>query len=96
MDLVTMRSDVAAQGISGARALILSHALELGVVSAAGEVLGKFPYGSHPQVSALAKAYKKAGVSDRLKIDVAKGVGHAVTDEQRKETLDWFVRWLNP
>ncbi|WP_422926602.1 alpha/beta fold hydrolase [Singulisphaera sp. PoT] len=62
-----------------------------------GELDPNCPLGGAERAFAAAEeAYKKAGVSDRLKIDVAKGVGHAVTDEQRKETLDWFVRWLNP
>ena len=42
------------------------------------------------------KAFKKAKADDKLKISVAKGVGHAVTPEQRALALDWFVRWLKP
>ena len=40
-------------------------------------------------------AYKAAGCPEKLKIDVAKGVGHKVTPEQHAAALDWFVKWLN-
>jgi predicted esterase len=46
--------------------------------------------------AAAETAYREAGASDRLKIDVAQGVGHAVTEAQHKEALEWFVRWLKP
>jgi dienelactone hydrolase len=39
-------------------------------------------------------AYKEAKASDKLRIDVAKGVKHAVTEEQRKLALEWFEKWL--
>jgi dienelactone hydrolase len=41
-------------------------------------------------------AYKQAGASDRLKIMVAPGVGHAVTPAQHEAALDWFVKRLKP
>jgi dienelactone hydrolase len=41
-------------------------------------------------------AYKEAGASDRLRILVAEGIGHKVTDEQRKAALEWLDRWLKP
>jgi dienelactone hydrolase len=41
-------------------------------------------------------AYQDANESDRLRIMVAQGVAHAVTEEQRQAALDWFVRWLKP
>lgn len=41
-------------------------------------------------------AYKDAGAPDRLKIMVAQGVGHSVTNAQRQAALDWFVQWLKP
>ena len=44
--------------------------------------------------ASAAAAYQSAGQSDLLKIDVALGVAHKVTDEQHKLALDWFVRWL--
>lgn len=40
------------------------------------------------------EAYKQANAADRLKIMVAKGVAHKVTDEQRTAALDWFEKWL--
>lgn len=42
------------------------------------------------------RAYRQAGAPEMLKIDVASGVGHRVTDTQRQLALDWFVRWLKP
>lgn len=52
--------------------------------------------GAKRAFSAAEAAFKEAGASDKLKIDVAEGVGHAVTPAQRREALDWFVRWLKP
>jgi dienelactone hydrolase len=42
------------------------------------------------------RAYEQAGASERLKIIVAPGVGHAVTDNQRRAAIEWLVRWLKP
>lgn len=39
-------------------------------------------------------AFREAGCDDRLRINVAAGVGHTVTTPQRTEALDWFGRWL--
>jgi dienelactone hydrolase len=44
--------------------------------------------------AAAEAAYKDAKASDKLKIDVAKGVRHAVTQEQRKLALEWLEKWL--
>jgi dienelactone hydrolase len=41
-------------------------------------------------------AYKKAGAADKLKILVAPGVAHKVTDDQKTEIMAWLVRWLKP
>jgi dienelactone hydrolase len=41
-------------------------------------------------------AYKRAGATEKLKIMVAKGVGHSVTDEQKRAVFDWFDQWLLP
>lgn len=41
-------------------------------------------------------AFDKAGCPEKLKIDVAAGVGHAVTPAQRQMALEWFDRWLKP
>jgi dienelactone hydrolase len=38
-------------------------------------------------------AYKAAGASDKLRINVA-DVGHQVTADQRREALEWFSKWL--
>ena len=46
--------------------------------------------------AAAEEAYKKSKSIDRLKIDVATGVAHKVTDEQRQLFVSWFVRWLKP
>lgn len=39
-------------------------------------------------------AYRAAGASDKLHIDLAKGVGHKVTDDQKQLAFDWLQRWL--
>ena len=52
--------------------------------------------GSKIAFKAAEEAYEKAGAADRLKIDVAPGVAHAVTDSQRAAIHDWFQRWLKP
>ncbi len=40
------------------------------------------------------RAFKDAGCPEKLRIDVAEGVGHRVTDEQRKEAIEWLVKGL--
>ena len=52
--------------------------------------------GSRIAFQRVETAYQDAGASERLKIDVAPGVGHAVTDSQRAAIFDWFQRWLKP
>jgi dienelactone hydrolase len=44
--------------------------------------------------AAAEKAYRDAGVSDRLHIMVAERVGHQVTPIQRQAALAWFAQWL--
>jgi dienelactone hydrolase len=44
--------------------------------------------------AAAEEAYKNAQASDRLKIDVAKGIGHAIPQEQMRMALDWLEHWL--
>ncbi len=39
-------------------------------------------------------AYRAAGASDKLKIDVAPGVPHQVTTVQRDNAVKWFEKWL--
>jgi dienelactone hydrolase len=46
--------------------------------------------------AAAETAYRTAGASDRLRIILAPGVAHKVTDEQQQAALDWFVTWLAP
>lgn len=50
--------------------------------------------GAQIAFSAAEAAYKEAGALDRLKMDVAAGVGHKVTEEQRLMAISWFERWL--
>jgi dienelactone hydrolase len=60
-----------------------------------GETDPNCPLGGAKLAFASAEAaYRKAGAVDKLKIDVATGVAHKVTDEQQKMALDWFVKWL--
>lgn len=60
-----------------------------------GENDGNCPLGgAQIAFSSAEEAYKTAGASDKLKIMVAKGVGHAVTAEQRQAAMDWFEKWL--
>ena len=42
------------------------------------------------------EAFKAAGASDKLRIIVAKGVGHQVTGEQKQAAMEWFEKWLKP
>ncbi len=42
------------------------------------------------------QAFAKSGDPDKLKIDLAKGVGHQVTGPQNQAALDWLVRGLEP
>jgi dienelactone hydrolase len=60
-----------------------------------GEKDGNCPIeGARLACAAAEKAYQDAGASDKLRIMVAKGVGHAVTPEQRQAAFAWFERWL--
>ncbi len=52
--------------------------------------------GARIAIKAVEDTYDKAGAKDRLKVSIAEGVGHKVTDEQKKESLDWCVKWLKP
>lgn len=44
--------------------------------------------------AAAEQAYKAAGAAEKLKIDVAPGVAHQVTDAQRAEGIEWLAKWL--
>ncbi len=62
-----------------------------------GELDPNCPIGGAEVAFAAARAaHDAAGKPNQLKIDVAKGVGHAVTPNQRRMALDWLVRWLEP
>jgi dienelactone hydrolase len=60
-----------------------------------GEKDGNCPIeGARLAFKSAETAYAKANAKDRLKILVAEGVGHAVTTEAKKESLDWCEKWL--
>src|SRR5262249_11097171 len=60
-----------------------------------GENDGNCPLpGAQIAFASAEEAYKAAGASNKLKIMVAKDVGHAVTAEQRQAALEWFEKWL--
>lgn len=50
--------------------------------------------GARIAIKAAEAAYAKAGAKEKLKVSIAEGVGHKVTDEQKKECLDWCEKWL--
>ncbi len=50
--------------------------------------------GARIAIASAERAFNEAGTPDRLKVMVAPGVGHAVTNEQKTAALDWFERWL--
>lgn len=50
--------------------------------------------GARLAFAAAEKAYAAKGATDKLKIDVAAGVPHKVTDEQKADSIAWCVRWL--
>ena len=62
-----------------------------------GELDPNCPIGGVEVAFASAKqAYEAAGCPEKLKIDIAKGGGHAVTDSQRKLAIEWLVTSLKP
>jgi pimeloyl-ACP methyl ester carboxylesterase len=50
--------------------------------------------GARVAFKSVEDTYAKANAKDKLKILVAEGVGHKVTDEQRNEALAWCEKWL--
>jgi dienelactone hydrolase len=50
--------------------------------------------GARLAIKSAEAAYEKAGCKDKLKVSIAEGVGHKVTDEQRAEALAWCEKWL--
>ena len=52
--------------------------------------------GARLAIDEARKAKEAAGAPETLKVMIAQGVGHAVTDEQHRAALEWFERWLKP
>jgi pimeloyl-ACP methyl ester carboxylesterase len=52
--------------------------------------------GARVAIASAERSFSEAGASDRLKVMIAPGVAHAVSDEQKAAALDWFARWLKP
>jgi dienelactone hydrolase len=52
--------------------------------------------GARLAIKSAEAAYDKAGAKDKLKVSIAEGVGHKVTDEQRAEAIAWCEKWLKP
>ncbi len=52
--------------------------------------------GAQVALASTRLAYQKAGATDKLKVLIAPGVAHKVTDEHRTEITDWLVKWLTP
>jgi dienelactone hydrolase len=52
--------------------------------------------GAEIAFNAARKAYNELGQEEKLEIDVAKGVAHQVTEEQREKMIAWLEKWLKP
>jgi predicted peptidase len=52
--------------------------------------------GARIAIQSAKAAYEKAGAKDKLKVSIADGVGHKVTDDQKAEALAWCEKWLKP
>jgi hypothetical protein len=50
--------------------------------------------GARIAIAEADKAFTVAGMSDKLRVSIAEGVGHRVTDEQRREAIEWLVKGL--
>jgi predicted esterase len=50
--------------------------------------------GAQIAIKEAKEAYRKGGAGDKLKVMIAPGVKHQVTQEQRQAALDWFEKWL--
>lgn len=50
--------------------------------------------GAKKAFAAAKEAYNQTKADDRLQIDVAEGVAHAVTPAQHEKALGWLSRWL--
>jgi dienelactone hydrolase len=60
-----------------------------------GDMDGNCPVeGAKIAIGAAEDAYSKAGAKDRLVVRINAGVGHKVTDEDRKAAIEFCVKWL--
>ena len=60
-----------------------------------GDMDGNCPVeGARIAIKAAEDAFAKAGAKDKLVVRVNEGVGHKVTDEDRKEAIAFCVKWL--
>lgn len=50
--------------------------------------------GAKVAIASAENAFKTAGASDKLKVDIARGSGHAITGKQKTMILDWFAKLL--
>lgn len=50
--------------------------------------------GAKLAIAAIEKGYRRAGVSDHLKVMIAENSGHTVTPAQQAAMFDWFDHWL--
>ena len=50
--------------------------------------------GARIAIAEAEKAFKAAGMPEKLRVSIAEGVGHRVTDEQRREAIEWLVKGL--
>ena len=61
-----------------------------------GELDPNCPLGGAKVAFAAAEAaYRDVGAMDKLRIDIAAGVPHRVTDGQRQMALAWLAKWLD-
>ncbi len=52
--------------------------------------------GAELAFAATRAAYRQQNASDRLRIEVGKGLGHDAPEEHIRLMVDWLVRWLRP
>jgi len=52
--------------------------------------------GARIAIKSAEAAYQKVGAANKLKVSIAEGVGHKVTDEQRAGALAWCEKWSKP
>lgn len=50
--------------------------------------------GARIAIRVAQKAYQEAGTPEKLRVMIAPGVKHQVTEEQHKAALEWFEKWL--